>query len=80
VLAHPQDLPLIAEGAEETLAARGARLLADAAIERGGVRVESDVGSVDAGIGRRWRQAADGVAADVAWNDGAGRSERQGEP
>lgn len=71
VLAHPQDLPLIAEGAEETLAARGARLLADAAVERGGVRVESDVGSVDAGIERRWRQATEGLAADVAWNEGS---------
>jgi flagellar assembly protein FliH len=64
---HPLDLPLVAEGAEEALAARGARLVADAGIERGGVLVESDVGSVDAGIARRWRQAADGLAADVPW-------------
>ena len=67
VLAHPQDLPLIAQGAQESLAARGARLLADAGVERGGVRIESDVGRVDAGIARRWKQAADGLAPEVAW-------------
>lgn len=67
VLAHPQDLPLIAAGAEETLAARGARLIADTAVERGGVRIDSDVGRVDAAIARRWEQAAAGIAADVAW-------------
>lgn len=67
VLVHPHDLPLIAEGAEETLAARGARLIADAAVERGGVRIESDVGRVDAGIAERWQQAAAGLAADVPW-------------
>lgn len=67
VVAHPQDLPLIAEGAEETLAARGARLVADAAVERGGVRIESDVGRVDAGIARRWQQAAEALAPEVDW-------------
>ena len=65
VHAHPQDLPLIAEGAEEGLQARGARLVADATVERGGVRVVSDVGSVDAGIALRWAQAAEAIAADV---------------
>jgi flagellar assembly protein FliH len=69
VLAHPQDLPLIAEGAEETLAARGARVLADTGVERGGVRIESDVGRVDAGIATRWQQAAQSLAAGVAWRD-----------
>ena len=34
----------------EVLAARGARLVADAAIARGGCRVESDIGLVDASI------------------------------
>ena len=67
VLAHPQDLPLIAEGAEEVLAARGARLVADAAVERGGVRIESDVGRVEADIARRWQQAAEALAPEVGW-------------
>lgn len=55
---NPQDLPLVAEGAEEALAARGARLLADTSVERGGVFVQSDVGAIDARIAVRWAQAA----------------------
>jgi flagellar assembly protein FliH len=55
---HPLDLPMVAEGAEEALEARGARLMADATIERGGVMVQSDVGAIDARIAARWSQAA----------------------
>ncbi len=58
VQVHPQDLPLVAEGAQEALAARGARLQANPAIARGGVLVHSDVGDIDARIGARWAQAA----------------------
>jgi flagellar assembly protein FliH len=58
VQVHPQDLPLVAEGAAEALQARGARLHANPAIERGGVLVHSDVGAIDARIEVRWAQAA----------------------
>jgi flagellar assembly protein FliH len=58
VQVHPLDLPLVAEGAEEALKARGARLLANKGIERGGVLVESDVGAIDARLATRWAQAA----------------------
>ncbi len=54
---HPQDLPLVAEGADEALAARGARLVADATLARGDVRVDSDVGQIDARVETRWAQA-----------------------
>jgi flagellar assembly protein FliH len=64
---HPADLPLVAEGAEEALQARGGRLLADASVERGGVRVVSDVGSVDASLATRWAQASAAIGADVPW-------------
>jgi len=66
---HPQDLPLVAEGAAEALQARGARLVGDAAIERGGCRVESDLGAIDARIAERWAQAAAALGADVPWSD-----------
>ena len=69
VYVHPADLPLVAEGAEEALRARGARLLPDATLERGGVRVVSDVGSMDAGVATRWAQAAAVLGADVPWQD-----------
>jgi flagellar assembly protein FliH len=58
VQVHPQDLPLVSEGAAEALALRGARLVASSSIARGGVLVHSDVGSIDARIAGRWAQAA----------------------
>ena len=64
---HPLDLPLIETGAAEAIAARDARLLADDTIERGGCRVEADIGSVDARIASRWAQAAQALGADVPW-------------
>jgi flagellar assembly protein FliH len=67
VQVHPLDLPLVAEGAEEALQARGARLLANPTIERGGVLVESDVGCIDARVASRWAQAAANLGTDEAW-------------
>ncbi len=58
VQVHPQDLPLVQDGAAEVLALRGARLAASPSIARGGVLVHSDVGSIDARIAGRWAQAA----------------------
>jgi flagellar assembly protein FliH len=58
VQVHPQDLPLVSEGAAEALALRGARLVASNSVARGGVLVHSDVGSIDARIAGRWAQAA----------------------
>ena len=64
---HPDDHVLVAQGAADTLAARGARLLADATIERGGCVVESDIGVVDASIETRWRRAAAALGSEVGW-------------
>ena len=66
---NPHDLPLVAAGAEETLAARGARLHADSTIERGGVRVHSDVGDIDARIAVRWAQAAAALGSSAPLDD-----------
>ncbi len=60
---HPADLPLVAEGAEEALRARGARVVADESIERGGLVVDSEAGSIDARIATRWAQAAAELSA-----------------
>lgn len=68
---HPDDQPLVAEGAAETLAARGARLVASPDVARGGCIVESDLGRVDAGIATRWAQAAASLGQAVPWVDGA---------
>jgi flagellar assembly protein FliH len=66
---HPDDHADVAQGAAEVLAARGARLLADASIARGGCRVESDIGVIDAGIEARWRRAAAALGSDMTWDE-----------
>jgi len=68
VFVHPEDLPLVQAGAEDTLKARGAQLMADASLQRGGCRVESDIASVDALVAQRWRQAAAQLGARSEWN------------
>jgi flagellar assembly protein FliH len=68
---HPQDLQLVATGAAETLAARGARLQADSSVARGGVLVRSDVGTVDARIHTRWQHAVASLGNSTPWQDDA---------
>lgn len=69
---HPEDLPLVEAGALDALRARGATLLADPAIERGGCFVESDIATVDARIAQRWRQAAGMLGQRADWSDEPG--------
>lgn len=69
VLAHPLDMPLIEQGAAETLAARQARVVASDQVTRGGCRVESDLGSVDASIESRWHQAATSLGGVLPFED-----------
>ncbi|MEP7297819.1 MAG: FliH/SctL family protein [Burkholderiales bacterium] len=64
---HPDDHAFVAQGAADVLAARGARLLPDAAISRGGCLVESDIGVIDASIETRWRRAAASLGCDEGW-------------
>ncbi len=66
---HPQDLPFVAEGAQEALQARGARLQPDPDVARGGCRVHSDAGSIDADIATRWAQAAQALGSELGWGE-----------
>lgn len=70
VRVHPDDEPLVAQGAGELLDARGARLVADAAVTRGGCLVESDIGIVDASIESRWRRAAAALGSEEPFEAG----------
>lgn len=67
VQVHPDDLALVEQGAAEVIAARGARVVADAGIGRGGCRVLSDVGTIDARISARWQQASSGLGSELPW-------------
>lgn len=71
VQVHPQDLPLVATGAQEVLSARGARVVANPAVARGGCRVESDAGAIDASIAMRWTQAVSALGSDAPWDEPA---------
>ncbi len=55
---HPDDHALVQTHAGEALAARGARLVPDAALARGGCVVETEMGIIDASIEARWRRAS----------------------
>ena len=67
VRVHPDDHPLVAQGAADVLAARGARLLADGSIARGGCLVESDIGVIDASVAARWKRAVASLGCEEAW-------------
>ena len=58
VFVHPDDLLIVKGGAGDALTARGAQLQAEATVARGGCRIESDLGSIDASVESRWDQAA----------------------
>ena len=64
---HPDDHAVVAQGAADVLAARGARLLADPSLSRGGCLVESDIGVIDATLETRWRRAAASLGCDEGW-------------
>jgi flagellar assembly protein FliH len=68
VQVHPQDLPLVAAGAQDVLQARGARVVAHPGVARGGCRVESDAGAIDAGIAVRWTQAVNALGSAEPWS------------
>lgn len=66
---HPDDQALVAEGASDALAARGAQLVVDASVPRGGCRIESDIGDIDANVHTRWAQAAAALGQSLPLDD-----------
>ena len=72
---NPQDHGLVELGAGDALGARGARLIPDASIARGGCLIESNIGVVDASIETRWRRAAAALGSAAGWSAGAGPAE-----
>jgi flagellar assembly protein FliH len=69
VRVHPDDFPLVQEGAGNELQAREAQLIPDAEVARGGVKVDADVASVDATIATRWQQAVSAIGQQSIWED-----------
>jgi flagellar assembly protein FliH len=69
VRVHPDDFPLVQDGAGSELQAREAQLIPDAEVARGGVKVDADIASVDATIGARWQQAVSAIGQQSIWQD-----------
>jgi flagellar assembly protein FliH len=67
---NPEDHALAQAQLTEMLAARGARLVPDVAITRGGCLVESDIAVVDATVEARWDRAAASMGHHAPWNGG----------
>jgi flagellar assembly protein FliH len=72
VRVHPDDFPLVKDGAGQELQAREAQLIPDADVARGGVKVDADIASVDATIANRWQQAVASIGQKSIWEDRRG--------
>lgn len=72
VRVHPDDHPLVLEGAGNELQAREAQLIPDPDVARGGVKVDADIASVDATIAARWQQAVSAIGQQSIWEDRRG--------
>lgn len=67
---HPEDHALVQGRLDEILQSRGARLVADASIRRGGCLVDSDIALVDATVESRWERAAGAMGHQAPWQGG----------
>jgi flagellar assembly protein FliH len=67
---NPDDHALAHGQLAEMLGARGARLIPDMQVTRGGCIVESDIAVVDATVEARWERAAAGLGHQAPWNGG----------
>ncbi len=67
---HPEDFALSQGHLSEMLEARGARVVPDTNISRGGCLIESDIAVVDATVEARWARAAAAMGHQAPWNEG----------
>lgn len=67
---HPDDYAVVQGQLDELLKSRGARLVADATISRGGCLVDSDIALVDASVEARWERTAGEMGHQAPWLGG----------
>ena len=72
---HPDDLPLVQQGAGELLKSRGARLVPDDGVQRGGCVVQADIASVDASLETRWAQATAAMGSNLPLDEASAVAE-----
>lgn len=61
VFLNPQDLDLVRADLDADGLLKGCRFVADTAIARGGCRVETPAGEIDARLGTRWQRVLDAL-------------------
>ena len=64
---NPLDAELVRHGMAEELATGGWRIIENAAIARGGCRVETASNQIDAQVEARWQRLTHALAANVDW-------------
>jgi len=67
LMLNPQDAELVRHGMAEELATGGWRIIENAAIARGGCRVETASNQIDAQVEARWQRMTHALAANVDW-------------
>lgn len=67
---HPEDHAMVQAQLSELLQARGARLVGDPGVTRGGCLVDSDIALVDASVEARWERVAASMGQQATWNGG----------
>lgn len=67
---NPEDHALAQGSLTDVLQARGARLMPDTSVTRGGCVVESDIAMVDASVEARWYRAAAAMGSETEWHGG----------
>ncbi|MBN8282363.1 flagellar assembly protein FliH [Zoogloea sp.] len=65
---NPDDLSMAKDYLGEHLAHAGHRLIEDATITRGGVRIEAAGSQIDATVQTRWRRVMDNLSRSIPWD------------
>lgn len=65
---NPDDLAMTREYLGEQLSHAGHRLIDDATITRGGVRIEAAGSQIDATVQTRWRRVMDNLSRNIPWD------------
>lgn len=65
---NPEDVQMAREYLGEHMAHAGHRLIEDATISRGGVRIEATGSQIDATVQTRWRRIMDNLGRNVPWD------------
>lgn len=65
---NPEDVAMARDYLEEHFAHAGHRLVEDATISRGGVRIEATGSQIDATVQTRWRRIMDSLGRNISWD------------